>query len=134
MMIKNLFKPKCLKSETCIKKRKKVSDAIYFTICEDSFDGVHTRIYIVDNKNKNIIGSCMLSHNNEEISDLYILEEYRRQGYGYKLLKFCIENYNSNFLMVYNDNIPAINLYLKLGFEKRFDNGITTGMSIKPII
>ncbi len=55
-----------------------------------------------------------------DITDVFINEDKRRQGYAYKLLKFIIDN-NLNYkimLEVNEINIPAINLYKKLGFKK----------------
>lgn len=45
-----------------------------------------------------------------------ILEKYRGQGYGYKMLSQILDNDHEYFLRVQKDNTPAIKLYQKLGF------------------
>ncbi len=55
-----------------------------------------------------------------DITDVFINEDNRRQGYAYKILKYIIDN-NPNYkimLEVNEINTPAINLYKKLGFKK----------------
>ena len=55
-----------------------------------------------------------------DITEVFIEEELRRKGYAFKILNYIIEK-NSNMkimLEVREDNIPAINLYKKLGFKK----------------
>lgn len=55
-----------------------------------------------------------------DITDVFVEENFRRQGYAYKILSYIIEN-NQNYkimLEVNEENIPAINLYKKLGFKK----------------
>lgn len=46
-------------------------------------------------------------------------KKYRKQGYGEKLLRFIISQYNSNNMMVLTNNKPAIALYHKLGFKEK---------------
>lgn len=58
-----------------------------------------------------------------EILNLAVLPEYRRGGYGAKLmavlLAFCRKNgIRKGFLDVKTSNTPAIDLYLKFGFKK----------------
>lgn len=52
--------------------------------------------------------------------DLLVLEEYRRMGYGRKLLAKALEmNQPSGMMLLVDvDNEPAIRLYESLGFEK----------------
>lgn len=45
-----------------------------------------------------------------------ILEKYRGQGYGYKMLSQILDNDHEYFLRVQKDNIAAVKLYQKLGF------------------
>ena len=52
--------------------------------------------------------------------DLFVLKEYRRRGYGRKLLAKAVEQNEPNgmMLLVDADNIPAIRLYESMGFAK----------------
>ena len=52
--------------------------------------------------------------------DLFVLEEYRRKGYGRKLLAKALEMNQPNgmMLLVDADNEPAIRLYEFVGFAK----------------
>ena len=52
--------------------------------------------------------------------DLFVLEQYRRRGYGRKLLAKALEQNEPNgmMLLVDADNVPAIRLYESMGFAK----------------
>jgi GNAT superfamily N-acetyltransferase len=69
------------------------------------------------------VGRAIISvfHSTACIHDVEIFEEYRRNGYGYKLiatlLNHIFEKYDSTFLHVTKENIPAYNLYRKIGFQ-----------------
>lgn len=54
-----------------------------------------------------------------EVFDLLVLEEYRRRGYGRRLLAKAVEENapNGMMLLVNVDNAPAIGLYESMGFE-----------------
>ena len=130
-IIKKLFKPKCLKEEKYITDWNKVNTDVYQAIYDDPMFGEHERLYVVDNKKKCVIGSCEINTETYEILDLYIKPEYRRHGYGYKLLRSAIIDYGCNNLSVYKVNIPAINLYRKLGFEVVSENDVLCAMKIK---
>ncbi len=60
-------------------------------------------------------------HNTVCIHDVEIFERYRRKGYGYRLigtlLNHIFEKYDTAVLHVTKENIPAYNLYQKLGFK-----------------
>lgn len=55
------------------------------------------------------------------IHDVEVFEKYRRNGYGYRLmgtlLNHTFEKYNTAILHVTKENVPAYNLYKKLGFR-----------------
>lgn len=56
------------------------------------------------------------------ISELYILPQFRKNGLGYKLMKFAIshfrqKNYKTIHLNVFKGN-PALDLYKKMGFNE----------------
>ena len=60
------------------------------------------------------------TYNENEPFDLFVLEEYRRIGYGRKLLAKALElnQPNGMMLLVDVDNDPAIRLYESMGFTK----------------
>ena len=63
-----------------------------------------------------------------EIFDVLVLENYRRMGYGRKLLAMAIEVNRPNGMMltVDVDNVPAIRLYRSVGFsEVENENSLT---------
>ena len=65
--------------------------------------------------------------------DLLVLEEYRRRGYGRKLLAKALEMNAPNrmVLLVDVDNIPAIRLYESMGFAKvQGQNNLTVHWTI----
>ena len=44
-------------------------------------------------------------------------ESYRRRGIGTQILQYVMKQYKVGAMIVVKDNIPALNLYKKLGFE-----------------
>ncbi len=69
-----------------------------------------------------VVGYLDITHCFEENEpyDLFVLEDFRRQGYGRKLLARAIEMNRPKdmTLLVEVDNEPAIRLYESMGFEK----------------
>ena len=70
-----------------------------------------------------ILKSMCYSYNYGEITELYVIEEYRRRGIGRKLLKATENELNKrgvNHLHVLtgNENIIAQTLYRSCGFKK----------------
>lgn len=90
---------------------------------------------VVLETNKTIIGFAVYSiiYERAEIVDIIIEPSQRKQGYGLKLLSYVINlfkkrNCENVTLEVNMFNIPAVNLYNKLGFEivslrKNYYNG-----------
>lgn len=79
---------------------------------------IHNFVYI---KNNQIIGFIIYSlmYENIEIIDFFVKKEYRRKKIGKKLLEEVLKNEYKNITLEVNENnIPAINLYNKLGFKK----------------
>ncbi|MGN1001619.1 MAG: GNAT family N-acetyltransferase [Oscillospiraceae bacterium] len=75
--------------------------------------------------------TCCFDEN--EPFDLFILEEYRRMGYGRKLLAKALElnQPNGMMLLVDVDNNPAIRLYESMGFAKvQGENNLTAQWSV----
>lgn len=70
----------------------------------------------------NVIGYMDVTYTFKENEpfDLFVLEEYRRMGYGRKLLAKALEMNQPNgmMLLVDVDNEPAIHLYESMGFAK----------------
>lgn len=70
--------------------------------------------------NNNIVGSILLTKKDGAIllDEIFIEEQYRNRGIGTNIIKNIIANIDSNiYLWVYKDNIKAIKLYSKLGFN-----------------
>ena len=73
------------------------------------------------------------TYNENEPFDLFVLEEYRRIGYGRKLLAKALElnQPNGMMLVVDVDNDPAIRLYESMGFTKvQGQNNLTAHWSV----
>ena len=77
-------------------------------------------------ENNIIIAFCLIRYDSKSnqvgIILLCVKKNYQRKGLGKTLLKYCIDNckkkgYENFYLHVAVANIPAINLYIKLGFE-----------------
>ena len=82
-------------------------------------------IYLILFNNENIIGyiGLELLVDHADITGIAILSEYRKKGLASYLLNTAIEkcrkmNLDNIFLEVRTSNLPAINLYKKLGFKK----------------
>lgn len=91
----------------------------------------HRAIFIAEEKG-GIIGSCLVKHfkplliskyqKKGYISNVYVLEDYRRKGIAQKLISRAEEWLKENgvhhlALEIHIDNLPAINLYHKNGFK-----------------
>lgn len=80
-----------------------------------------THNIIIFNNNK-ILGFVIYSeiYENCEIIDVFVKEKYRKNGYASKMLSEVIEkNKNRSITLEVNStNVPALELYNKLGFEK----------------
>lgn len=68
-------------------------------------------------------GQIILNKNQYTIVNFGILEEYRQKGYGEVLLRYLIELCKINkiyniYIRVEESNYKAINLYIKVGFNK----------------
>ncbi len=60
---------------------------------------------------------------NKKIEMLFVLNEYRGQNIGKKLVNYAIDNFSANTVTVNEQNLQAIGFYKRLGFEtyKRTD-------------
>ena len=77
---------------------------------------------IVIFNNNEILGFVIYSeiYENCEIIDVFVKKKYRNNGYASKMLSEVIEkNKNRSITLEVNStNVPALELYNKLGFEK----------------
>lgn len=82
-------------------------------------DRFRTLLAIHDGKVVGYMDVTYIFEENEPV-DLFVLEEYRRMGYGRKLLAKALEmnQPNAMMLLVDIDNDPAIHLYASMGFAK----------------
>jgi len=111
-----------------------------YPIRQDAVNGVKSGTLYVAKHNGKIIGSIILNHEPEsayykvkweiesDYCDIFVIHtfiihpEYMKLGIGKALMDFAVEysiqsNIKSIRLDVYENNIPAINLYKKCGFQ-----------------
>ena len=92
---------------------KKIRDYVRDSIMDEFIN------YKLIKVNDNIIG-CLYIRDYDDgiiIDELYLEEEYRGKGIGTSIIKSILKNNTIVYLWVYKDNIKAINLYEKCGFE-----------------
>ena len=74
--------------------------------------------------------TCCFAEN--EIYDLLVLPEYRRMGYGRKLLAKAENGQKGMMLLVDADNEPAIRLCQRAGFVKKpYANSLTAHWKVR---
>lgn len=67
-----------------------------------------------------IVGSFLITKNENGLllDEIFIEEQYRNKGIGTTIIKDVVSKSNNNvYLWVYKDNIKAVNLYNKIGFN-----------------
>ena len=71
---------------------------------------------VVDNK---VVGCLLLTDKDDGIllDEIYLEEKYRNKGIGTNIIKEVINNNDIIYLWVYKENVQAISLYKKLGFN-----------------
>ena len=70
--------------------------------------------------NNIIVGSFLITKNENGLllDEIFIEEQYRNKGIGTSIIKDVVSKSNSNvYLWVYKDNIKAVNLYNRIGFN-----------------
>ena len=70
--------------------------------------------------NNIIVGSFLITKNENGLllDEIFIEEQYRKKGIGTSIIKDVVSKSNNNvYLWVYKDNIKAVNLYNKIGFN-----------------
>lgn len=76
--------------------------------------------------NNIVVGSFLLTKNEPGLllDEIFIEKQYRNKRLGASIIKDIISKTNNNvYLWVYKDNIKAINLYNKLGFNIKEETG-----------
>ena len=75
--------------------------------------------YLLDNKIVAIIWTFFIDDKNIHINYFVVLDEYRNNRIGKKMLEYVIKNFKENTfeLFVSKENIKAIKFYKKNGFE-----------------
>lgn len=76
--------------------------------------------------NNIVVGSFLLTKNEPGLllDEIFIEEQYRNKGLGASIIKDIISKTNNNlYLWVYKDNIKAISLFNKLGFNIKEETG-----------
>ncbi|MBY0378992.1 MAG: ribosomal protein S18-alanine N-acetyltransferase [Burkholderiales bacterium] len=98
------------------------SEAMY----QSSLNNSHNIIFVLEYiKSLEIIACIVVSVvlDEFEILQFWVTDTYKKHGYGEFLLKSVIQEFGPKcgiskiFLEVVESNIPAINLYLKVGFK-----------------
>ena len=71
---------------------------------------------VVDNK---VVGCLLLTDKDDGtlLDEIYLEEKYRNKGIGTSIIKEVINNNDIIYLWVYKENVQAISLYKKLGFN-----------------
>ena len=69
--------------------------------------------------NNEIIGCVLLTDvdDGKLLDEIYILEDYRNRGIGTDIIKKIISDNSIVYLWVYKENVKAISLYKRLGFD-----------------
>ena len=85
----------------------------------------------MNEKKKNLKGGVVISKESNEIAWLAVSQQYRRNGYGRKLIEFAIGNLNQReniFVQTFDKSVsegePARKLYLDFGFTDIKDGGL----------
>ena len=73
--------------------------------------------HLVIIKSENNTPIAFMGINNTKLEMLFVKNSERRKGFGKKLLKYGIENYNINKLVVNKQNPNAKEFYKHLGFK-----------------
>ena len=100
----------------------------YFDTSIENFDIIDKHpfskwiTYTIDNRLVGFLNYYLL-YENAELEYIYVLDEFRKQGIGFELMNYFINEVKSkkciNITLEVNiNNIKAINLYKKFGFEK----------------
>ncbi len=93
---------------------------------QEEFENTHSKIFLAQKNDHETVGFIIIKIILQEIEIIKVgvLESYRNQKIGSKLLEFALE-YSANvskeaslFLEVSCENSPAIGLYRKLNFKK----------------
>lgn len=66
-----------------------------------------------------VVGCLLLTDKDDGtlLDEIYLEEKYRNKGIGTNIIKEVINNNDIIYLWVYKENVQAISLYKKLGFN-----------------
>lgn len=75
--------------------------------------------YKIIMSNDKIIGCYLVTKKDNDIliDEIFIEESYRGKGIGTNIINAILKEHNIVYLWVYKENVKAISLYKKLGFE-----------------
>lgn len=75
--------------------------------------------YKIIMSNDKIIGCYLVTKKDNDIliDEIFIEESYRDKGIGTNIINAILKEHDIVYLWVYKENIKAISLYKKLGFE-----------------
>lgn len=75
--------------------------------------------YKIIMSNDKIIGCYLVTKKDNDIliDEIFIEESYRDKGIGTNIINAILKEHNIVYLWVYKENVKAISLYKKLGFE-----------------
>ena len=96
------------------KEVEKINNYVNKTISKQIFE--YKNIVL----NNIIVGSFLITKNENGLllDEIFIEEQYRNKGIGTSIIKDVVSKSNNNvYLWVYKDNIKAVNLYNKIGFN-----------------
>ena len=124
-----LIKSSCKDIERLIEYKKKTIFEYSKDLSEEEINKINN--YVENNTpkllenylniivNEKIVGCLLLTNKDDGIllDEIYLEEEYRNKGIGTDILSNVLKNNNVVYLWVYKENIKAIDLYKKLGFN-----------------
>ena len=91
-------------------------------VVEKTYQDIAHVVVLLDMRNENVLGHVILSKSNPNlVKGVYVEPEYRRLGYGKKMMEFLQENHGGEALLigVLANNVVAIEFFETMGYEVR---------------